>query len=376
MPTLRYQKDGFAVNDHTSPTIIMNTAEPIQISIVLSPCATKATSALMEDKATSNHTTLNRPCPPQKEGQPQAPVIDARTNQDIGDPLLAIAACAFLLPANEANLKRTKKKVADPRTSKGGTKVAASSRARKLPSKNRAPPTKKSMMMMGNGAAHTTAVSSEHAESISEVINAQSTSTTPCTLPKRAKASSPHARKLPTKLARGGAGPNSCAERAIEVTKSSLVGTTNNDSLIPPKQAPISADGGLGTATLVVSKRPAKKTAIKIEGLVYLDPLEDNEHILKKRKKVKTTKGEVESSSVSQKEQSKLFSNETRREYLLIIQAVKDVTAVIADEIRHCPFLFQPTNRPKIIISSEIEGEVNKKMYGAPDNGGSRNASS
>ncbi len=252
--------------------------------------------------------------------------------------------------------------------------MAATSRARKLPTKKRALSTKKSMA--GSRAAHTTAFSIEHAESVSEGMNAHSMPST--TLQLCAKASSSRARKLPTKRTREGAGPKSPAACATKVTESSL-GGSNNDSLIPSKQSTIIFIAGVGTAISVVSQRPAK-TARKIKGLVFSDPHDNTEHVAKKRKKVKTAKsddialGGVESLPCSNAEQSKRNSNETNLEDLQIKEAVNDVAGVIADEIRHCHFLFGLANRPKIIIYGEMEGGFNKNTCVAP-NGGSGSAS-
>ena len=222
----------------------------------------------------------------------------------------------------------------------------------------------------GSGANHPAACSSEQTEAVPEGINAQSI---PSTMQlKCAQTSSSRARKLPTKKMREGDGAKSPAAFATEFVESSLRGGNNNIFLTHSKQPPI-VHGWVGTATSLIDNRQSKKTASKKMGLMTLDPQNNDEHIIQKREKAKTAKsvdmdthgGGVKSSSASREEQSKLFSNETDIEDMQIKNAVNDVICTVADELHHCAFLFELTNRP--IISSEMEGGSNKKIFVAPN---------
>ena len=322
MPTLKYLNDGFAATDESSSTA---TPQSIQVSIALSPHPHVKPACSSTEKKTKvlgkqSNTTLKHP--PQG-GQPETHDSAAsgardRPRAQLNEkPVSAFVAASAALPAAQAPFKRTKR-IAKPRTSKG------------------------------------------------------------------AKASLSRARKLTTKKRGGGrTGPKFPVAGATVHTES-FQGGVNIPSTLS-KQSSISVEGGEGTSsTLEIRHGPAKTDDSKSNGLVSSPSQGNDEPITKKRKKAKkansgnapTTKpihvqGGGNTSSPApcaggSPKRAKCLSNKTDTGDLQIKKAVDDVIDRVADGIHHCAFMFELTNRPKVIISSKSGEGSSEETSGAP----------
>lgn len=372
MPTLRYQNDGFATTGELSSTITM--PQSIKASIALSPHLNAACSS------TEGKTTFSgqQPCtsikhPPQG-GQPRTHdstvsgasniLQEAQLNGKCDSAL--VANTIALLPATQAPFKRTKK-IAKPRTLKGAK--VSTYRAKKLPTKKSAGRAQPNSPAAG-GTEHDSKQSSFIVEKGAK------------------KASSPRARTLPTKKTQGRVPTNAHGSGAKGDTDS-FCGAEYNQ--MHSKQSPIIDEGGGGTTTPLVNHHGPAKTGSKITVLVSQDG-DDDELIAQKRKKAKNVKldntgisnvskakpihvqgrGKKTSSSASPRsgggaKRAKLFSNEIDSEDLQIKKSVNDVIDTVADEIRHCAFMFDLTHKLKVIISS-AKGEGSNKELPAASN--------
>ena len=314
MPTLKYLNDGFAIIDESSST---TTSQSIKVSIALNPHPhVKPGRSSTEETTTflckQSFTALNHPPQGGQSETHDSAASGARdTHAQLNEkPASAFVAASAALPAAQAPFKRTKK-IAKPRTLKG------------------------------------------------------------------AKASLSRARKLLTKKSGGRAGPKSLASGTTVHTESFQGGVSVPLPSTLSKQSSISAaEVGEGTSSTLESHHGPAKTDSKSGGLVSLSSQENNEPITKKRKTAK----KANSGNVSKTKpihvqgggnkyssapcaggipkRAKLLSNKTDTGDLQIKLAVDDVIDGVADEIQHCAFMFELTNRPHMIISKNAEGST------------------